>query len=77
MPFRAETQSLSLLVVDVSVQVPFAVVFGGLAIVMGLIGFCDALAGVAFLAVLVGAPLALMLLVARSDARPPEPGAST
>jgi hypothetical protein len=47
------------------VIIPFAVVFGGLALVFALAGEWKALGGVALLAVLVGAPLALALLLAR------------
>lgn len=47
------------------VLIPFAVVFGGLAGVMALTGEWKAAAGVALLAVLVSAPLALFLLVTR------------
>lgn len=50
---------------DKIVLIPYAVVFGGLACVMALVGEWTALAGVALLAVLVGAPLAMVLLVAR------------
>ncbi len=47
------------------IMVPYAVVFGGLAFVCVVSGQWKSLGGVAFLAVLVGAPLVLVLMAAR------------